>query len=58
MQQVDFEKIEPMRGLWGMMSAMKRPEVQERLGILVELFTVMTALRQEPFLDNDLPDIT
>ncbi|MBM9604516.1 DUF1641 domain-containing protein [Desulfopila inferna] len=48
MQQVDFENIEPIRGLWGMMSAMKRPEVQEGLGILVELSTVMTALKQEP----------
>lgn len=48
MQQVDFEKIEPIRGVWGMMSAMKRPEVQEGLGILVELSTVMTALKQAP----------
>ena len=48
MQQVDFEKIQPIRGIWGMMSAMKRPEVQEGLGILVELSTVMTALKQEP----------
>jgi uncharacterized protein YjgD (DUF1641 family) len=48
MQQVDFEKIEPIRGIWGMMSAMKRPEVQEGLGILVELSTVMTALKQAP----------
>ncbi len=48
MQQVDFEKVEPIRGLWGMMSAMKRPEVQEGLGILIELSTLMTALKQEP----------
>lgn len=48
MQQVDFEKIEPVRGVWGMISAMKRPEVQEGMGILVELSTVMTALKQEP----------
>ncbi|MFN2355822.1 MAG: DUF1641 domain-containing protein, partial [Desulfopila sp.] len=47
MQQVDFEQTRPIRGLWGMMSAMKRPEVQEGLGILVELSTVMTALKQE-----------
>ncbi len=47
MQQIDFEKIEPIRGVWGMMSAMKRPEVQEGLGILIELSTVMTALKQE-----------
>ncbi len=48
MQEVDFEKIEPIRGVWGMMAAMRRPEVQEGLGILVELSTVMTALKQEP----------
>jgi hypothetical protein len=48
LQQVDFDKTEPIRGLWGMMSAMKRPEVQEGLGILVELSTVMTALKHEP----------
>ena len=50
MQQVDFEKIEPIRGIWGMMSAMKRPEVQEGLGILVELSTVITALKKQPVL--------
>ncbi len=48
MRQVNFEEIEPIRGIWGMISAMKRPEVQEGLGILVELSTVMTALKQEP----------
>ena len=47
-QQVDFEKVEPIRGIWRMISAMKRPEVQEGLGILVELSTVMTALKQQP----------
>ncbi len=46
--EVYFRKVEPIRGIWGMMSAMKRPEVQEGLGILVELSTVMTALKQEP----------
>ena len=50
MQQVDFEKVEPIRGIWGMISAMKRPEVQEGLGILVELSTVMTAIKKEPIL--------
>ncbi len=47
MQQVDFQQVKPIRGVFGMMSAMKRPEVQEGLGILVELSTVMTALKQE-----------
>ncbi|MFV0437250.1 MAG: DUF1641 domain-containing protein [Desulfopila sp.] len=45
MQQVDFARVEPVRGIWGMLSALKRPEVQEGLGILVELSTVMTALK-------------
>ncbi|MEE4241045.1 MAG: DUF1641 domain-containing protein [Desulfopila sp.] len=53
MQQVDFEHIRPIRGVWGMMSAMKRPEVQEGLGILVELSTVMTALKREPVVQKD-----
>jgi uncharacterized protein YjgD (DUF1641 family) len=48
MQHVDFEKVQPIRGIWGMMTALKRPEVQEGLGILVELSTVMTALKPEP----------
>jgi uncharacterized protein YjgD (DUF1641 family) len=47
MQQVDFENVQPIRGIWGMMTALKRPEVQEGLGILVELSTVMTALKPE-----------
>ncbi|RUM39830.1 MAG: hypothetical protein DSY80_11385 [Desulfocapsa sp.] len=47
-QGVDFENIEPVRGIFGMMSAMKRPEVQEGLGILIELSTVMTALKTSP----------
>jgi uncharacterized protein YjgD (DUF1641 family) len=50
MQHIDFEKVQPIRGIWGMMSALKRPEVQEGLGILVELSTVMTALKPEPVL--------
>lgn len=48
MQQVDFDNVQPIRGIWGMMSALKRPEVQEGLGVLVELSTVMTALKPEP----------
>lgn len=47
MQEVDFQQVKPIRGVFGMMSAMKRPEVQEGLGILVELSTVMTALKHE-----------
>ncbi|MEN8198942.1 MAG: DUF1641 domain-containing protein [Thermodesulfobacteriota bacterium] len=48
MQEVDFQEVEPVRGIFGMMGAMKRPEVQEGLGVLIELSTVMSALKQEP----------
>lgn len=48
MQQVDFGQVEPVRGVFGMISALKRPEVQEGLGVLIELSTVMTALKQDP----------
>jgi uncharacterized protein YjgD (DUF1641 family) len=48
MQQVDFQQVEPVRGVFGMMSALRRPEVQEGLGVLIELSTVMTALKQDP----------
>lgn len=48
MQEVDFQNVAPVRGIFGMMAAMKRPEVQEGLGILIELSTVMTALKTEP----------
>jgi len=45
--EIDFDKIEPVRGVFGMMKAMKRPEVQEGLGILMELATVMTAIKND-----------
>ncbi len=47
MQEVDFQNVAPVRGIFGMMAAMKRPEVQEGLGVLIELSTVMTALKTE-----------
>lgn len=48
MQEVDFEKVEPVRGIFGMMAALKRPEVQEGLGVLLELSAVMSALKEQP----------
>ncbi len=48
MQAVDFQAVEPIRGIFGMMAAMKRPEVQEGLGVLIELSTVMSALKSDP----------
>lgn len=47
MEQVDFQQVEPVRGVFGMMSALRRPEVQEGLGVLIELSTVMTALKHD-----------
>ena len=47
MKEIDFSTTEPVRGIFGMMAALKRPEVQEGLGVLIELSTVMPALKQE-----------
>ncbi len=47
LQQTDFDKVEPVRGIFGMMAALRRPEVQEGLGVLIELSTVMTALKEK-----------
>lgn len=47
LQSVDFDKARPIRGVFGLISAMRRSEVQEGMGVLLELATVMTALKQE-----------
>ena len=46
LQSVDLSQAQPVRGVFGMMAALKRPEVQEGLGVLVELATVMTVLKE------------
>jgi len=46
MKEIDFSTTEPVKGIFGMMAALKRPEVQEGLGVLIELSTVMPALKQ------------
>lgn len=46
LQSVDLSRATPVRGVFGMMAALKRPEVQQGLGVLVELATVMTALKE------------
>jgi uncharacterized protein YjgD (DUF1641 family) len=46
LQSVDLSRAQPVRGVFGMMAALKRPEVQEGLGVLIELATVMTALKE------------
>ncbi len=48
LQTVDLTRAEPVRGVFGMLAALRRPEVQEGLGVLVELATVMTALKEPP----------
>jgi len=47
LQHTDFDKVQPVRGVFGMMAALRRPEVQEGLGVLIELSTVMTALKEK-----------
>ncbi len=47
MKEIDFTATEPVKGVFGMLAALKRPEVQEGLGILIELSTVMPALKQD-----------
>ncbi|MGB5687165.1 MAG: DUF1641 domain-containing protein [Candidatus Electrothrix sp.] len=56
MKSVDLAKAKPITGIFGMMSALKRPEVQEGLGVLIELSTVASALKYnqtEPSCDED-----
>ena len=48
MQEIDLNSSRPIRGVFGMLAALKRPEVQEGLGVLIELSTVMAALKEEP----------
>jgi len=51
LQTVDLTRAQPVRGVFGMMAALKRPEVQEGLGVLVELATVMAVLKK-PRVDD------
>ncbi len=50
LKNIDLQEAKPITGIFGMMSAMRRPEVQEGLGVLVELSTAMSALKsnQQP----------
>ncbi len=48
MKAVDLAKAKPITGIFGMISALKRPEVQEGLGVLIELSTVASALKHIP----------
>jgi hypothetical protein len=46
MKAIDLNNAKPVTGIFGMMSALKRKEVQEGLGVLIELSTVAAALKQ------------
>ncbi|MCI5168165.1 MAG: DUF1641 domain-containing protein [Candidatus Electrothrix sp. GM3_4] len=48
MKQVDLAGAKPITGIFGMISALKRREVQEGLGVLIELSTVASALKYMP----------
>ncbi len=52
LQSVDLSQAQPVRGIFGMLAALKRPEVQEGLGVLVELATVMTVLKEKQIVVN------
>jgi hypothetical protein len=45
MKSIDLNKVKPVTGIFGMMAALKRKEVQEGLGVLIELSTVAAALK-------------
>lgn len=45
MAQVDLDKTQPITGIFGMLGALKRPEVQRGLGVAMEL---AAALGQQP----------
>lgn len=49
---INLQEIKPVTGIFGMMSAMKRPEVQEGLGILMELAAVMSVLKEPSHLHH------
>ncbi len=46
MKTIDLNNAKPVTGIFGMMSALKRKEVQEGLGVLIELATVASALKE------------
>lgn len=46
MKAVDLDNVKPITGIFGMLSALKRKEVQEGLGVLIELSTVAAALKE------------
>lgn len=45
MKDIELDKIKPL-GMFGMISALMRKDVQEGLGVLIELSTVAAALKK------------
>ncbi|MCG8334609.1 MAG: DUF1641 domain-containing protein [Proteobacteria bacterium] len=46
--ETDLENAKPIRGVFGMLSALRRSDVQDGLGILIELSSVMAAVKEKP----------
>ncbi|MCI5130505.1 MAG: DUF1641 domain-containing protein [Candidatus Electrothrix sp. EH2] len=43
---INLDEVKPVTGIFCLLSAMKRPEVQEGMGVLLELAAVMSVLKQ------------
>ncbi|MDX2470944.1 MAG: DUF1641 domain-containing protein [SAR324 cluster bacterium] len=46
MGQVDLSKAKPISGLFGMLGALKRPDVQQGLGVAIELAGALAAVKK------------
>ena len=46
MGELDLSKAKPVTGVFGMMGALKRPEVQEGMGVMLEMASVLSALKK------------
>ncbi len=44
--EIDFNNVKPVKGIMGLMKALKKPEVQEGLGILIEMTKVIPAIKK------------
>ena len=44
--EIDFNRVEPIKGIFGMLRALKRPDVQEGLGIMIELSSLSLAIKK------------
>ena len=46
LSEIDFNNVEPVRGVFGMLKALKRQDVQEGLGIMIELSSLASAVKK------------